>query len=328
MQTEEEVFEISYEIYCKTGQFAFELNKKEIEIIKHSSFATIYAEKVLKTRWVEAEPFILNYRKNGEINRNDLYRLLDYYANFFNDTWPELEKTILEDCAAQNPDAEDVIVAYSLVLKEKGLPRWQQGEAVVAKNAKSATQYATSVLESRFEAAEEEIKKDIEQACYYAVNILKTRWPEIEEELAGSGSIAIDYYRAFFKNQRWVELENKIIKNVNLCMDYLRINRMRWPALEKRLLDLRSPKKIITYFSLVGKIGEELHNKMILLSYDTKYKRDVDGYFELIKSKKIKHKKFLKNVRKWLEEHKEKSVNDVLDFIESEEYNPVDVQKN
>jgi hypothetical protein len=301
------------DIYWLTGQFTKPISKKQLEIVKKDhDYSLHYAEQVLKARWPEAEAFVLDSVKAGHIEHYHSFsqRISDYCENVIKGRWAELEQTIIES------GASTLAVFYARdVIKN----RWKEAEELIAKEPKCAATYAMEVLEERFEAAEDEIKNCPVSAVSYAENVLKARWPEAEETILNDNRAALSYCATVIKGP-WTELEERLLCNVHSCLEYVEMTKKRWPALEKRLIKLKSPQKIIRYLNTVGKIGEELHNKMILLSFQDQYKKRVEEYFNLIEQRKKRYRKFIDKMSKWVKTHKGKTVEEVLDIMEKEEY--------
>lgn len=80
-------------------------------IKKHPGKAASYAVNVIKRRWPEAEPYILN----------DIYWAYYYGLNIVKERWPELEKELLRDTNR----FRSYIIGYAAeIIKD----RWPQAE--------------------------------------------------------------------------------------------------------------------------------------------------------------------------------------------------------
>jgi hypothetical protein len=275
------------DVFHDSNCFRDSLSNKEKEIIKKDPYYSIYyAENILQSRWPEAEPFMLT--KEAILSHH--YYIVEYGNNFFGN-WEELEKAIVD---------------FDL--------------------AEMATEYADS-KERPFPEFEKVIIKNSNCAVRYALNVLRRRWPEAEPNIIRNGikdrnyGNAIDYCQLI--DGRWPELEQEIINDSNLCIRYVEAIKQRWPDFEKKMLSLKSPKKIIRYLRSVQKIGEELHNKIVMLSFattDRKIKTSIDEYFSIIEYRKQKRRKFLDRVNNYLISHKGKSVDEVIEIVQKEEY--------
>lgn len=310
-------------IYYASNCFTNKISKKDLEIVKKDpDYSVQYASTFLKKRWVEAEPYLLDDKFLNNLNSEDRHysisSLIEYCQEVVKGRWKELEQKIIE------LKLSNLAFEYALhVLKAP----WEDAEEIIAINPESAFIYASEVLEgNRFEIAEENIKKDTQTAIRYAEEIIKNRWPEAEPYILNADNdCALSYCRKLIKD-RWPELESKIISNAHDSMEYVEITKKRWPEFEKRLVKLRSPQKIVRYMYAVGKVSQELHNKMILLSFEGKgkYKDKVDQYFYIIEQKQKKHRRFLDRVKKWISKHKDKRVVEVLEIMANEEYSHIE----
>lgn len=310
-------------IYYASNCFTNKISKKDLEIVKKDpDYSVQYASSVLKKRWVEAEPYLLDDKflnnLNSEEHHYSICNIIEYCQEVIKGRWKELEQKIIE------LKLSSLAFEYALhVLKGP----WEDAEEIIAIDSQTAFIYASDVLEEhRFEIAEENIKKDPQTAIRYAEEIIKNRWPEAEPYILNSDNDCALLYCEKLVKGRWPELEPKVISNANDSMRYVEITKKRWPEFEKRLIKLRSPQKIVRYMYAVGKVSQELHNKMILLSFEGKgkYKEKVDQYFYIIEQKKKKHRQFLNKVTKWISKHKDKKVEEVLEVLANEEYSHVE----
>lgn len=298
------------QIYHKT-HFMKPLSKKQLEVVERDPYwALVYCERVLNGRWVSAESYFLS--ESSLRNDDSVYWVIDYCNKFIKGRWKELEEKLIEF------KLSNLCYLYAERVLEG---RWVEGEDVIALSAESSVDYA-EFLGCRFEMGEGVIMRDPVFAVRYAERVLEGRWVSAESFILGDVENAIEYCSLI--GDRWLELESRIIHNVNFCMRYVRNVRRRFPEFEKRLVGLKSPNKIVQYFCIVGKVSEELHNKMVLLSFDERHKGRVDDYFRIISERKKKYKRFLKRVRNCISVYSGKSVDDVLSLLSSEEYNHID----
>jgi CRISPR/Cas system CSM-associated protein Csm2 small subunit len=308
------------DIFFESQHFNNPISDEDKEIIKKNvEFSCEYARVAIKGRWPEAEPYILDYCSHDfsqhEVdNRHTWQEILDYTESMIKGRWPELETILIK---YKNLDQ---IYEYASRIIEKS---WPEAEPILAESSQFAYDYANHVLEDRFEIAEEKIAKST-YGLSYAMDVLRKRWPEAEkytiENLSKVDFHDVLHYASEMIGGRWLELEDAIIHNSNLCIRYVETIRKRWPEFEKRMLSLKSPQKILRYIHYVPKIGEELHNKMIMLSFSDENKERVNQYFAIIENRKKKHRKFLDKIKNYLNEHKEKSVEEVMALIDKEEY--------
>jgi len=319
MTTNKDHMKTAKDIFYDTRNFKIPISDEEKEIIKKDrevSYCIEYAIEVLKTRWIEAEPYILYHCENSLTTEDDWNwdQILVYTQDCIKSRWPELELVLLK-----SKNAARIYKYATRIIKNS----WPEAEEILAENPEYANYYAQNILNSRFELAEENIAKS-GYGLEYAMLVLKTRWPEAEkytvENFQGNFLLDACEYAKEIMGGKWPELESAIINNSNLCMTYVSHIRQRWPEFEKRMLSLRSPQKIIQYLQFVSKIGEDLHNKMVMLSFSEKHKEKVNYYFRIIEERKTKHNKKLMRIKKYLANHADKKVKDVLELIEKDEY--------
>lgn len=341
MTKTKEIKKTAQEIMYRSEWFKTPLSEEEKYIVSQDvRIGKQYAEDVIKGRWFKLEKNILK--------SDDLSCGVDYARDVIKGRWEKLEEKILQSLVEENtkisiqvvspvtryceafgkwPELEKLMIDHELkylitqycIHLENRLP---EAEKIIAKDPECSAEYAESVINGRFEEAEENIKKCPQSACNYATRVLGKRWSEAEPIILKDSRAALNYCEELVKGE-WKELEDSILHDSNLCMRYVELSKKRWPKFEERMLKLKSPHKIIRYLQTVGEIGQELHNKMVMLSFDDKHKEKVSEYFSIIEEKKKRHSKFLKRIKNWLVDHKDKNVEEVLDFIEKDEYNPI-----
>lgn len=119
-----------------------------------------YVQRILKRRWPDREPIILQ----------DPILTLEYVMNF-----------TLEYDDETGSEYND----------------WLEAETTIIKNASTAADYATHVLRSRWREAEPTIIKDPYAAYRYAKDAMRRRWPEAEPEIKQYPSLWNRYKKQF-----------------------------------------------------------------------------------------------------------------------------------
>jgi len=84
-----------------------------------------------------------------------------------------------------------------------------------------AVNYASDIIEGRFEEAEPVILKEPHWAYLYAANVLHARWSAAEKVILESGDIGVtwDYFKDVVKS-RWVEAEPILFKKEKIKQKY------------------------------------------------------------------------------------------------------------
>jgi hypothetical protein len=142
-----------YKLYNKTGldkeeysllleQLLDEEYTKELELIKHiikimPEHAYQYAYKIIGTRWLEAEPYIME----------DSYFALMYAQYVIRGRWKELESSIIT-----NPR---LVWQYALYILQS---RWIEAEPCIMKVPIYASYYSAVIMRERWIEAEPYIK--------------------------------------------------------------------------------------------------------------------------------------------------------------------------
>ena len=131
----------------------------EPAIMQNPGKAYHYAKDVIKGRWPEAEPYIIQGAKSMS-DSIGISILVDY--------------------------ARDVIGG-----------RWPEAEPVIRKNPEYAYQYARKVIGGRWPEAEPYIRQDPVWALFYARDVIKGRWPEAEPVIMKSPRRWAEYAKLF-----------------------------------------------------------------------------------------------------------------------------------
>lgn len=150
-----------------------------------ASKAVEYARKVLKGRWIEAEPII----------KKVPYQAYMYARHVIGGRWEEAENVIAKQSGASYLYAKYVL-KDRFILGEKNSNIWQ-------KDVKSIYLYSKYVLKGRWESKEKTIAKqlnteehcwDVESVLNYCIKVKKERWPEVEAKLAQSRQVRQYYH--------------------------------------------------------------------------------------------------------------------------------------
>ena len=212
------------------------------ERMKKSNYASDYARMVLKKRWPEAEPYMLN-----KISR----KTFNYASECMGGRWPELEQILLdESCSLRSLGA---ILEYTTI-NIKG--RWPEGEQYLLKeehmeypeHMRYLVKYARDVIGGRWPEAERILIKNAKQALSYIKNVVKDRCSYLEPVIFQNINTAEEYLSDFRSN--FIPNGNKLFEKCfieNLLIDGLRnqykfdsliklyvgkIIHRRWPELE------------------------------------------------------------------------------------------------
>jgi hypothetical protein len=151
----------------------------------HESYK--YARDIIKGRWPEAEPVILD----------GLHNIVNYARNVIKGRWPEAERKLLS-LSVSSKSALGWPLAYAVTYAEEIMHgRWQEAEPIIMKEPRAAVLYATKILHGRWPEAEEYIMHDSTSAYEYAVNILHRSWPEAERVISQNSYIWLKYKNKF-----------------------------------------------------------------------------------------------------------------------------------
>ena len=186
-----------------------DLYPKEIleTIMKDPASAYEYAAEVIRSRWPEAEPYIM---------KSDY--AVEYATEVIRSRWPEAEPYIMKS---------DYAVEYA---KEIIKGRWPEAEPYIMKS-NYAVDYAINVIEDRWPEAEPYIMKDPLSTYIYATEVIKGRWPEAEPYIMKNSHYAFIYAKDIIKG-RWPEAEPYIMKSDYAVAYAKEIIKGRWPEAE------------------------------------------------------------------------------------------------
>ena len=179
--------------------------------MKNPRWALNFALQVIKGRWPEAEPYIMQ----------DPHSALGYAQSIIQDRWPEAEPYIL-----QNRDDAFIYAKYVI----QG--RWPEYEETMGDNPIDLLDYCSEVIRGRLPEKEHIMLKSPEWAAFYARTIIKDRWPEAEPIILQNGLAAVGYATHVIKG-RWPEAEPMIMENSRWAYEYVRnVVRGPWPEAE------------------------------------------------------------------------------------------------
>lgn len=210
--------------------------RKEWRILhgNHTQFreGVDYAGKTLEKRWLEWEA-------EAEIRlqvRNVDFELVDaamaYLMNVRKESWPALETAL----------AKDPYLVDSLITYMQAYPR-----SITLRNLIAAG-------------------GDASQLTLYAMHCLKKRWRKVEPlvlESAASEQTAV-FWDCHFRGE---ERDSPTIAVSHACD----VIGGRWPELEEAMLACRATPMVIKDYAeriIKGRLPEQLHNCMILKSYE------------------------------------------------------------
>lgn len=187
------------------------------------------------------------------------YIAREYAEEVLNDRWIELEDYMEENCK----DPADIYTYWRGVIEKhsgRASERWEKFEKIISSLPPSESSASVVVsycdeCECRIAELEGHILSSPEHAFHYARDVIGERWPEAESVL---------------------------LKNIEIATNYIETFKFRWPAYEHKIRN--KPKRIIYYARNVikGKLPDELHNKMLMLSLSDKDKYYCDEYFNYL----------------------------------------------
>lgn len=200
----------------------------EKQIALDPNLSVDYAVDVIKGRWPEAEPALLDSAAKQQWYNTPAIR---YAAKAIGGRWPELERII------EKNGNSHIMLEYVLQVVKDRVPSMEPG---IMQNPDQAVRYATSCIKGRWPEAEQNILTNAQAATSYAKNVLGGRWPRFEEMLLnGSGSNQgyniIHYIDAVIK-QRWPEAEPIIAASPQM-LDYAeKYVKGPWPEVETAIM--------------------------------------------------------------------------------------------
>jgi len=170
----------------------------EPAIMQNPGKAYHYAKDVIKGRWPEAEPYIIQGAKS----------------------------IIQSGKSMSDSIGISILVGYA---RDVIGGRWPEAEPVIMKNPEYAYQYARDVIEGRWPEAEPYIRQDPVWALFYAQKVIGGRWPEAEPEIMKNPQSAYQYARDVIQG-RWPEAEPVIMKFPSRWAEYTKLFNLDTPA--------------------------------------------------------------------------------------------------
>ena len=149
----------------------------ETSIIKNHSALSQYIIKLFNgQRWPEAEKYLLK-------NYIDSKSIIMYAQKIIKGRWLEGERVLLSMSAANDKDLPYELYLYALnVIKGP----WREAERIIFQDPEVAANYAANITKEKLpKEIEDEIAnyRDVSIAIDYAVDVYKKRWPEYERNL-------------------------------------------------------------------------------------------------------------------------------------------------
>lgn len=223
----------------------------EAQIATDLNLSVDYAIDVIKGRWPEAEPAILNAVRHNQWQGN---YAIKYASKAIGGRWPELEKIL------ENTKNSHLMLEYVMQVVKDRVPAM---EATIMQNPEQAVRYAASCIKSRWPEAEQKILTNPQSATAYAKNVLGQRWPAFEEILLrdyppaekhvnDSNAYNIMHYIDAVIKARWPEAEPIIAKSKQM-LDYAeKYVKGPWPEVESSIMRSNS-ESIFKYITNVLK---------------------------------------------------------------------------
>jgi len=147
-----------------------------------------YACNVLKSRWYEIEPIMLEHPHMAYM----------YADHVIKGRW-----MIAEPVIARDPQCACYYARYSI----KG--RWPRAEPIIMKNAYYAYYYAKNIIGGRWLEAEPTIMKDPQYAYNYACDVIDDRWLEAEPYIAKDSFYSFNYIDRFPESEQTIDMLSK-----------------------------------------------------------------------------------------------------------------------
>ena len=255
------------EIYNVAKFHSFKLTDEKNEEVKKiiidfndPYYLLLYAEDVLKDRWLNDKSLPLSKRKEIESkisSNNDL--IYNYVKNAIKGRWEEYEDKI----------AESVYVAeYAKNFLKK---RWIDVEDIDPKIAKEAEKniltrdaslnnYISYLLDSRWKELEDNIDKINPYTINHYFNKVKERLPELEDYISKNKQLASFYVSSILKpvlNKSWNDMKgiisSKIIKQAEDSIYSDMLGAVNYSIdISKERLPLEIENKILNGYEVTG----------------------------------------------------------------------------
>jgi hypothetical protein len=240
------------------------LNRWELEeLAKDPEQAVLYAQKVLKGRFLEAEPHIAQ----------DPDHAFEYAKSVIKGRFEAAEKTLLEHNARWGH--RNYVASYFIRLAKAPNPGVEK--IILEENHDLIVEYAEECLEGRWLAAEKAVLKDWERAGAYQEKVIKARWPEFEDSLLKGK-----------KTGFWS-------KRPEVFRDYLKNIGGRNDEIEEKLMQSSRASLLLVYamHASEGRLPPALHQKMMMFSFDPKRQSYAKRYLKFLESRENRVVKYL-----------------------------------
>lgn len=239
------------------------LNRWEIEeLAKDHEQSLIYAQKVLRGRFLEGEAAIAQ----------DHNTAFEYARTVIRGRFEAAEKTFLEN----NTDWGNCnyLRRYFIELAQEPNPEVER--LILQKYHGLADEYAEKCLKGRWKRAEKVILKTLDNAVDYHKNTHKARWPELEDLIL------------FRKKGHWDNHSKAFAQ-------YLSVVQAPIPELEKKLETCKRASLLLVYAmkGVRGRLPKALHQKMVMLSFDPKKQKYAKSYVKFLESCEVRAARYL-----------------------------------
>lgn len=162
--------------------------------------------------------------------------------------------------------------------------RFEMGEAAISQDGELSVRYAASVIGGRFEMGEAAILKSAEDSYSYLCNVLNNRDERFERRLSCNADWSFEYARSVLNGR--FEMGEARMACKSVASSYLKQffkNGKRWLAREEYLLGCSRARPLVEYAEhLRCRLPIELHQKMVLFSFGSKFKASTRRYFKLL----------------------------------------------
>lgn len=254
------------------------LNRWEIEdLAKDAELSLIYAQRVLKGRFPEAEPTISQYPDYA----------LQYAMGVIGGRFPEAEPGLVR-VVEQGYGGNKVIERYFI---EYGIQNPAVEKAVLSRFPNLIPKYAMKCLGGRWAEAEKSLLAGrLDGAVDYHHEVIEGRWPEFEERII------------FGKNLSYWDNPRDCFKK------YLRKVGGSDKEIEGRLSRSNKASLILAYAieASKGRLPPELHQKMMMFIFDPKRQRFAKRYIKFLEKAEEKVVRYLAGLD-------ESEVNDIVE---------------
>jgi hypothetical protein len=228
------------------------LNRWEIEeLAKDAEYASIYARKVLKGRFLEGEPTIAQHPAMA----------LEYARDIVKGRFEIAEPYLLNDL--QCGYRIRPIVSYFV---KSGVANKAVEKYILDNEPSMAPEYAIKCLGGRWEKAEPRIIKATHVAHHYHRDVIKGRWPELEDHIVS------------MKKGNWIDDRKDALVN------YLKVVTGPNPEFIEKLGRCNKANMLFIYavYGTKGRLPGPLHQKMMMFSFDPKRQKSAKKYIKFL----------------------------------------------